>query len=126
MIRRPPRSTLFPYTTLFRSDHRHHGRVTLQAHIEFGSDRDDLSRSGEHPKWASGVMGDFEVCLAGRERDEPLLLVVADRDRTVGVQVQYRIIHPATTQLFAATCLKVQCRSGAGGRYVRNGPNVPQ
>src|SRR2546422_6335798 len=28
MIRRPPRSTLFPYTTLFRSDHpdRSHGR----------------------------------------------------------------------------------------------------
>src|SRR3712207_7615425 len=23
MIRRPPRSTLFPYTTLFRSDHRY-------------------------------------------------------------------------------------------------------
>src|SRR3712207_7052588 len=26
MIRRPPRSTLFPYTTLFRSDLRAHGR----------------------------------------------------------------------------------------------------
>src|SRR5256885_6577791 len=25
MIRRPPRSTLFPYTTLFRSRHREHG-----------------------------------------------------------------------------------------------------
>src|SRR3712207_9148795 len=25
MIRRPPRSTLFPYTTLFRSDHVHLG-----------------------------------------------------------------------------------------------------
>src|SRR2546430_9587827 len=25
MIRRPPRSTLFPYTTLFRSHHRHLG-----------------------------------------------------------------------------------------------------
>src|SRR5256885_9813105 len=24
MIRRPPRSTLFPYTTLFRSAHRYH------------------------------------------------------------------------------------------------------
>src|SRR5256885_12027874 len=24
MIRRPPRSTLFPYTTLFRSVHNHH------------------------------------------------------------------------------------------------------
>src|SRR3712207_6940284 len=29
MIRRPPRSTLFPYTTLFRSAHRLH-RVLLQ------------------------------------------------------------------------------------------------
>src|SRR3712207_7100765 len=27
MIRRPPRSTLFPYTTLFRSQHRDAGRV---------------------------------------------------------------------------------------------------
>src|SRR5260370_32088660 len=26
MIRRPPRSTLFPYTTLFRSHHDHGGR----------------------------------------------------------------------------------------------------
>src|SRR5260221_8842319 len=26
MIRRPPRSTLFPYTTLFRSAVHHHGR----------------------------------------------------------------------------------------------------
>src|SRR2546429_5228281 len=25
MIRRPPRSTLFPYTTLFRSEHLHEG-----------------------------------------------------------------------------------------------------
>src|SRR2546430_17350911 len=31
MIRRPPRSTLFPYTTLFRSD-RDSGRVKLFAH----------------------------------------------------------------------------------------------
>src|SRR5258708_14843739 len=31
MIRRPPRSTLFPYTTLFRSEHAgqpHKGRIT--------------------------------------------------------------------------------------------------
>src|SRR2546430_7391082 len=27
MIRRPPRSTLFPYTTLFRSDRQRNGRV---------------------------------------------------------------------------------------------------
>src|SRR3712207_7902372 len=29
MIRRPPRSTLFPYTTLFRSGGREHAPVTL-------------------------------------------------------------------------------------------------
>src|SRR5690348_17393758 len=34
MIRRPPRSTLFPYTTLFRS--RHGERIALHAiHAEF-------------------------------------------------------------------------------------------
>src|SRR2546430_7928740 len=51
MIRRPPRSTLFPYTTLFRSAARSPAR--LFANI--GSDRaclrrffDDVSRSEEH------------------------------------------------------------------------------
>src|SRR3712207_7714884 len=29
MIRRPPRSTLFPYTTLFRSEAAQHGRRAL-------------------------------------------------------------------------------------------------
>src|SRR5438874_7776868 len=29
MIRRPPRSTLFPYTTLFRSRHRSNHRVVI-------------------------------------------------------------------------------------------------
>src|SRR3712207_7949907 len=31
MIRRPPRSTLFPYTTLFRSTFLSRGRVVLEA-----------------------------------------------------------------------------------------------
>src|SRR5690242_21176891 len=31
MIRRPPRSTLFPYTTLFRSLHERRGRRVLRA-----------------------------------------------------------------------------------------------
>src|SRR3712207_7601296 len=36
MIRRPPRSTLFPYTTLFRSEERHEarGRQHAEAHGE--------------------------------------------------------------------------------------------
>src|SRR3712207_8738678 len=39
MIRRPPRSTLFPYTTLFRSAVRkHHVRNVADALLAFGSD----------------------------------------------------------------------------------------
>src|SRR3712207_8411424 len=38
MIRRPPRSTLFPYTTLFRS----HARVVLRAQGSFEQLREDL------------------------------------------------------------------------------------
>src|SRR3712207_8922411 len=35
MIRRPPRSTLFPYTTLFRSSvHDHHPRPDVHALVE--------------------------------------------------------------------------------------------
>src|SRR3712207_7266159 len=47
MIRRPPRSTLFPYTTLFRSEHRQHEglgvpeRVTVVARA-----REPLRRDG--------------------------------------------------------------------------------
>src|SRR2546422_3918033 len=40
MIRRPPRSTLFPYTTLFRSFHRRtapRGAVRPQAHGHAGA-----------------------------------------------------------------------------------------
>src|SRR5258707_7551387 len=33
MIRRPPRSTLFPYTTLFRSPTPEYPRVALSLHI---------------------------------------------------------------------------------------------
>src|SRR2546430_11422054 len=45
MIRRPPRSTLFPYTTLFRSSSGHHGtklRRTFHAR-EVGMRRDRKS-----------------------------------------------------------------------------------
>src|SRR5206468_8797885 len=47
MIRRPPRSTLFPYTTLFRSASRHSGRARSPA-PESDPRRESLVRSEEH------------------------------------------------------------------------------
>src|SRR5690242_21382926 len=52
MIRRPPRSTLFPYTTLFRSDHPAHagGRVRgLPLHPHCG-----LAGEQGHPAHGGG------------------------------------------------------------------------
>src|SRR5256885_7559530 len=54
MIRRPPRSTLFPYTTLFRSDLAHFGARGIEGalaripirHVALGSV--DVTRSEEH------------------------------------------------------------------------------
>src|SRR2546430_4879496 len=44
MIRRPPRSTLFPYTTLFRS-----GRVHLAKRVAAGLDDVDRAERLVHP-----------------------------------------------------------------------------
>src|SRR5260370_29304568 len=42
MIRRPPRSTLFPYTTLFRSHLEHIRTVAGVDHVGIGSDFDRI------------------------------------------------------------------------------------
>src|SRR2546427_2260613 len=46
MIRRPPRSTLFPYTTLFRSRHRNQMPPSPWVHRQFRAE--DRARSEEH------------------------------------------------------------------------------
>src|SRR5688572_31340248 len=55
MLRRPPRSTLFPYTTLFRSRDAHHDRAcrVLHALAENGVLRGPAARHAVHP--LSGV-----------------------------------------------------------------------
>src|SRR5258708_21808629 len=48
MIRRPPRSTLFPYTTLFRSPHgRRTGRRVVHQ-VDLVARRSGEARPGEH------------------------------------------------------------------------------
>src|SRR2546426_251175 len=48
MIRRPPRSTLFPYTTLFRSDVRRHYNVFYDDGGSIGRRYRRQDRSEEH------------------------------------------------------------------------------
>src|SRR3712207_7197966 len=56
MIRRPPRSTLFPYTTLFRSIRRGGvgGRQQRQGHVEGGAP----ARLALHPDAAAVALDD--------------------------------------------------------------------
>src|SRR5256885_11375673 len=49
MIRRPPRSTLFPYTTLFRSDYRGLGSCDLPSAGPRSSGEPDSSHVGRSP-----------------------------------------------------------------------------
>src|SRR5256885_3737999 len=55
MIRRPPRSTLFPYTTLFRSvlDHGHRGLVA--GGLDPEDDQVGLTPSGTSPMMPSRI-----------------------------------------------------------------------
>src|SRR2546427_13202036 len=72
MIRRPPRSTLFPYTTLFRSLERLLAQV--EHHVAVHLD-----------EAAIGVVGEAGVLRAG---DEPLHGLI------VQAEVQDRLHHP--------------------------------
>src|SRR2546421_12572099 len=59
MIRRPPRSTLFPYTTLFRSVVKGSASIKL---VRFtGLERSGLDHSrGPRPRWEMGSLGRSE------------------------------------------------------------------
>src|SRR2546427_8711364 len=61
MIRRPPRSTLFPYTTLFRSDPRQikHPRARGLTDPDDRVLRDDRSRDERGPR-AGGALGPLD------------------------------------------------------------------
>src|SRR3712207_7545908 len=74
MIRRPPRSTLFPYTTLFRSQPLHlERRVVLDR-----ADERDVD-----PPVADGAIGVGQRDLAHLDRDRrmPLAEALHHRDR---------------------------------------------
>src|SRR5258708_37498429 len=89
MIRRPPRSTLFPYTTLFRSAHfAAHALEAAGARLEIG-DADDVLVG--HPEREVPGYGCSDFPIAADERLHPLheefcvrlaLIILEDRKST--------------------------------------------
>src|SRR5438552_12309184 len=77
MLRRPPRSTLFPYTTLFRSPralHAHHHGAPRPVH-----DRPRLRRSEEHTSELQSP--DHLVCRLLLEKKKTTLSPTAVRPK---------------------------------------------
>src|SRR5258708_31947685 len=73
MIRRPPRSTLFPYTTLFRSVPAfvsHDGTAFVTAHSFEAGRRGALSPAGDPARSAQALFaaGDLSRASAGEDR----------------------------------------------------------
>src|SRR2546422_410613 len=54
MIRRPPRSTLFPYTTLFRSHFSAAGDLKIKGPIQVSPDAINISAVTAKKKWSDG------------------------------------------------------------------------
>src|SRR3712207_7952092 len=79
MIRRPPRSTLFPYTTLFRSVLAHHEHAVVARELDVeavvhGLDERQLADGDGHQTWTSGpssgaaAAAPRSLCSSARDR----------------------------------------------------------
>src|SRR3712207_7234594 len=67
MIRRPPRSTLFPYTTLFRSQHQPEHEDPLVPRGQPLGVREDALRGGEPVPLDGRVVGHAADCTRRSE-----------------------------------------------------------
>src|SRR5258707_7263134 len=68
MIRRPPRSTLFPYTTLFRSDHRFSRPEVICVHVSV----DDTPEFDSHDAAEAGPLKSCYCLIRGDRKSTRL------------------------------------------------------
>src|SRR5258708_12581807 len=73
MIRRPPRSTLFPYTTLFRSRFAAHVEYGLPVIFELpaGTDADDGDRKSTRLNSSHQIISYAVFCLTKKKQPAP-------------------------------------------------------
>src|SRR2546425_13367230 len=104
MIRRPPRSTLFPYTTLFRSLYR---AITLAALDNLGAEG-----RGKGEEWSAQHV----VALA---EELPVRLVLVDevfRPEGAGVDVEQGIRSERVTHRVSGLAPSPEARPSGDGR----------
>src|SRR2546426_3956879 len=88
MIRRPPRSTLFPYTTLFRSDlgvvdvGRDEDEVLHAALAELAEERVPLDRKSTRLNSSHLVISYAVFCLKKKKKKRNLCLETLNKNRS--------------------------------------------
>src|SRR3712207_9208690 len=75
MIRRPPRSTLFPYTTLFRSEVKELAQETAKA-------TEDIARR------VQAIQGDTTAAVAAIGEISQIVAQISDRQTTIASAVE--------------------------------------
>src|SRR5256885_6374035 len=98
MIRRPPRSTLFPYTTLFRSQHRGH-----RTHL---ADLRRVARAAQRDMPALGPQSTPDAHSSDRERLGRKRLLLRQRGRHGGDRKSTRLNSSHLVISYAVFCLK--------------------
>src|SRR2546422_7268387 len=127
MIRRPPRSTLFPYTTLFRSPHRRK-RVRFQLEGALGGEPDraeDPHRVLAHADVGVADGADearVQVVLSAHVVDDPAIIYVVEEAvdgeiAAAGVLLRAPEDVVVTDEQVLRQVLQLVARSGTGGRY---------
>src|SRR2546422_8403829 len=106
MIRRPPRSTLFPYTTLFRSRARGRARA---GEPQGGGRRRHRARPAEPPG-----RGDADVPALAGGRGQVIRVVVDD----LAFLACDAIVRPATTRLDPTTPMVRRLEQVGGTEFV--------
>src|SRR2546425_10573603 len=98
MIRRPPRSTLFPYTTLFRSDHHGAGVALLRVSRGRIPEGDLMTDAGDRPE----TLSRREMIAATAAALAAPLLPVPAVAAPAREALQGRFLTPAGPALFGA------------------------
>src|SRR5437588_7299283 len=99
MIRRPPRSTLFPYTTLFRSRSQRGHVVQLRAGFSVGHEfryevRKEFARSEEHTSEPSHTVISYAVFCLKKKKNRARAPRAAQHDHETIARVRANRTQP--------------------------------
>src|SRR3989454_12844244 len=87
MIRRPPRSTLFPYTTLFRSANGVAGTILVQTRWSLDEPRESLATAAD-TDFIAGVVGWVDLTAADVAKRLAELRAAKGGAKLVGIRHQ--------------------------------------